>query len=69
MLLADEPTGSLDEHSVDMVLGMFARLRAERPGMTLVIVTHDPRVASTADRIIRMRYGKVDHAGQGPQRG
>ena len=62
LLLADEPTGSLDERSVDLVLDMFARLRAERPGMTMLIVTHDIRVAGTADRIIWLRDGRVDHA-------
>ena len=62
LLLADEPTGSLDERSVELVLGMFARLRAERPGMTVITVTHDIRVAGTADRIIWLRDGHVDHA-------
>jgi putative ABC transport system ATP-binding protein len=70
LLLADEPTGSLDERSVELVLGMFARLRAERPGMTMIIVTHDVRVAGTADRIIWLRDGRVDDragaAGRGP---
>jgi len=62
LLLADEPTGSLDERSVDLILDLFARLRAERPGMTMIIVTHDARVAGTADRIIWLRDGRVDHA-------
>lgn len=60
LLLADEPTGSLDERSVDLVLGLFARLRSQRPGMTMVIVTHDLRVAETADRIVWLRDGRVD---------
>ena len=62
LLLADEPTGSLDERSVDLVLDLFDRLRAERPGMTMIIVTHDIRVAGTADRIIWLRDGRVDRA-------
>jgi putative ABC transport system ATP-binding protein len=62
LLLADEPTGSLDERSVDLVLDLFSRLRAERPGMTMIIVTHDIRVAGTADRIIWLRDGRVDDA-------
>ena len=53
---------SLDERSVDLVLDLFARLRAERPGMTMIIVTHDARVAGTADRIIWLRDGRVDYA-------
>ena len=64
LLLADEPTGSLDERSVGLVLDMFARLRAERPGMTMIIVTHDARVADTADRTIWLRDGQVDHTRQ-----
>jgi ABC-type lipoprotein export system ATPase subunit len=67
LLLADEPTGSLDERSVGLVLDMFSRLRAERPGMTMIIVTHDTRVASTANRIIRLRDGRVDHGWEAPQ--
>ena len=66
LLLADEPTGSLDERSVDLVLDLFARLRAERPGMTMIIVTHDVRVAGTADRIIWLRDGRVDSARRAP---
>ena len=62
LLLADEPTGSLDERSVDLVLDLFSRLRAERPGMTMITVTHDTRVAGTADRIIWLRDGRIDHA-------
>jgi ABC-type lipoprotein export system ATPase subunit len=65
LLLADEPTGSLDERSVDLVLAMFSRLRAERPNMTMITVTHDIRVAGTADRIIWLRDGRVDHARSG----
>jgi putative ABC transport system ATP-binding protein len=59
LLLADEPTGSLDEQSVHLLLGLFARMRSERPGMTMIIVTHDPRVAQTADRIISLRDGRA----------
>lgn len=60
LLLADEPTGSLDEASVERVLALLASLRAARAGITLVLVTHDERVARSADRIVRLRDGKVD---------
>jgi putative ABC transport system ATP-binding protein len=60
VLLADEPTGSLDEQAVDKVLSLFARLRAERPAMSMIIVTHDARVGKTADRTIKLRDGQVD---------
>ena len=59
LLLADEPTGSLDEQSVDRVLQLFADIRARRPYMTMVIVTHDPRVAATAERVVHLRDGRV----------
>jgi len=58
ILLADEPTGSLDSSSVEVVLGLFQRLRDER-GVTIVLVTHDNVVAGVADRIIRMLDGKI----------
>jgi ABC-type lipoprotein export system ATPase subunit len=64
VLLADEPTGSLDSASVDVVLALFQRLRAERE-TTIVLVTHDELVAQTADRIVRMVDGKVLAAGDG----
>jgi putative ABC transport system ATP-binding protein len=62
-------TGSLDEQSVDLVLGLFVRLRAERPGMAMIIVTHHVRVAGTADRIIWLRDGRMDdsHGAAGPR--
>ena len=60
LLLADEPTGSLDERSVERVLDLFGRLRRQRPALTTIIVTHDGRVAATADRIIRLRDGRLD---------
>jgi ABC-type lipoprotein export system ATPase subunit len=58
LLLADEPTGSLDSTSVERVLGLFQRLRNEQ-GLTIVMVTHDHDVAATADRIVTIRDGRV----------
>jgi putative ABC transport system ATP-binding protein len=55
VLLADEPTGNLDTAATLDVLRLFADLRAA--GQTLVIVTHDERVAATADRLVSMRDG------------
>ena len=65
LLLADEPTGSLDDQAVDTVLDLFSRLRAERPGMTIIIVTHDARVAATAERVVHMRGGRLDRDASG----
>ncbi len=55
VVLADEPTGNLDSAATLDVLRLFDSLRAT--GQTLVIVTHDSRIAATADRLISMRDG------------
>jgi putative ABC transport system ATP-binding protein len=63
LLLADEPTGSLDEASVTHVLALLDRLRRERPELTMIIVTHDPVVAASADRTVYLRDGRVRQHG------
>jgi ABC-type sugar transport system ATPase subunit len=55
LVLADEPTGNLDSAATLDVLQLFERLHES--GQTLVIVTHDARIAATADRMISMRDG------------
>ena len=57
MLLADEPTGALDSEGGAEILELFRRLHAG--GQTIVLVTHDQPVADAAERIARMRDGKV----------
>ncbi|MFD3586792.1 ABC transporter ATP-binding protein [Streptomyces sp. NPDC058683] len=57
VLLADEPTGNLDTAATLDVLRLFEDLRAA--GQTLVIVTHDDRVAAVADRLVSMRDGRL----------
>ena len=57
VLLADEPTGNLDSASAAAVLGLLRELKAE--GQTLVLVTHDARVAASSDRVLAMRDGLV----------
>ena len=64
VVLADEPTGNLDSAATCEVLRLFDDLR--RAGQTLVMVTHDARVAATADRLISMRDGAfVDESRMG----
>jgi putative ABC transport system ATP-binding protein len=58
ILLADEPTGSLDSEAGESVLDLLEALRRDR-GLTIVLVTHDSEVASRADRIVRMRDGRA----------
>ena len=59
LLLADEPTGNLDTASVDHVIELVLRLRQARPELTVIMVTHDPRVADAADRVVHMRDGRI----------
>ena len=58
LLLADEPTGSLDRRSGLVVLSLFQALHREE-GLTLVLVTHDPLVARCAERTVSMEDGEV----------
>jgi len=58
LLLADEPTGSLDSASGTAVMDLLSRLHCEL-GMALVVVTHDEAVASRADRTLHMLDGRV----------
>jgi putative ABC transport system ATP-binding protein len=58
LLLADEPTGNLDSQSQSDILDLLAELR-RKEGVTLLIITHSPDVAGAADRIIRMRDGRI----------
>jgi putative ABC transport system ATP-binding protein len=57
LILADEPTGNLDSRATGEMLRLFADLR--RRGQSLLLVTHDARVASTADRLLTMRDGAI----------
>ena len=57
ILLADEPTGNLDRVTGGSILDLLAGLH--QTGQTLVVVTHDPETAARADRVVRLRDGKV----------
>lgn len=58
LILADEPTGNLDEETGTQMMSLLARLTRERNG-TLIIVTHSREVASYADRILRLSHGQL----------
>jgi len=62
LLLADEPTGALDSAGGEEVMELFRRLHKD--GQTIILVTHDQRVASHADRIVRMRDGRIEDGDQ-----
>ena len=57
VLLADEPTGNLDSRSGGVVLDLLDRLNHE--GLTLIVVTHDPKVAHRASRVLLLEDGRV----------
>ncbi len=57
LILADEPTGSLDETNEGIVLDFFEQLHKE--GKTLIVVTHDPEVAERAQRTIILEHGRI----------
>ncbi len=57
LLLADEPTGALDSVTTTQILELLGELHAR--GMTVVVVTHDPRVANFADRVIEFSDGEI----------
>ena len=61
LVLADEPTGNLDSHTSVEILRMFQQLNAE--GITVVLVTHDPKVAAYAHRVIHIVDGQIDSDG------
>ena len=61
LLLADEPTGNLDPHTADEVFDVFMRL-ARGTGLTALIATHNPQLASRMDRIITLHEGYVVEA-------
>ena len=58
LILADEPTGNLDSDSGDTVMRLLQDLHAD--GHTLVLITHDPTVASMAQRTVRMKDGRME---------
>jgi lipoprotein-releasing system ATP-binding protein len=58
LLLADEPTGDLDESTADSLHGLLKDMHAEQ-GLTSVIATHNPRLAAACDRVLRLERGQL----------
>ena len=61
ILVADEPTGNLDEATGKQIVDLLFTKHAER-GMTLVLVTHDTALAQRCDRVVRLRSGRIEPA-------
>jgi lipoprotein-releasing system ATP-binding protein len=59
LVLADEPTGNLDEHTADRVLAEFLRLVREE-GSAALVATHNERLASKMDRVVRLHEGRLE---------
>jgi lipoprotein-releasing system ATP-binding protein len=58
LLLADEPTGDLDEHTADSLHGLIREMHRERE-LTSIIATHNPRLAGACDRVLRLEEGRL----------
>lgn len=58
LVLADEPTGNLDEHTADVVLGEFMALVREQ-GSSAIVATHNERLAAKMDRVVRLQDGRL----------
>jgi lipoprotein-releasing system ATP-binding protein len=61
LLLADEPTGDLDEHTADSLHDLLRGMHREH-GLTSVIATHNPRLAAACDRVLRLEDGRLTPA-------
>lgn len=58
IILADEPTGNLDEANEGIILDFFKELHNE--GRTIILVTHNPELAEFSDRVVRLHHGRVE---------
>lgn len=59
LILADEPTGNLDTKTGNMIVDLMKQVNQEQ-GISFVVTTHDPEMAENADRVIRLKDGKID---------
>jgi len=61
VLLADEPTGDLDEHTAETLHDLLREMHRER-GLTSIIATHNPRLSAACDRVLRLEEGRLREA-------
>ncbi len=59
LLLADEPTGNLDEETGESVMELFRRLRESEKGLSIFMITHNPEIAAQADRCVHLQHGEL----------
>lgn len=62
IILADEPTGNLDEANEEIILDFFKELHKE--GRSIILVTHNPELAEFSDRVIRLHHGRIEKDAQ-----
>jgi putative ABC transport system ATP-binding protein len=62
LLLADEPTGNLDTHTSQEIMALFSELN-QRDGITIVLITHEPDIATYANRLVRLSDGCIVYDG------
>ncbi|MDE2310319.1 MAG: ATP-binding cassette domain-containing protein, partial [Betaproteobacteria bacterium] len=62
LILADEPTGTLDTHTSQEIMALFTELN-ERDGITIVLVTHESDIAAHARRLVRLSDGRIVYDG------
>jgi putative ABC transport system ATP-binding protein len=59
IILADEPTGNLDEENEEVVLDIFKQLHRE--GRSIILVTHNPEIGENAERLTKLHHGRVEN--------
>jgi lipoprotein-releasing system ATP-binding protein len=64
LLLADEPTGDLDENTANSLHALLREMHGEH-GLTSIIATHNPRLAAACDRVLRLEQGQLREEGEG----